>query len=396
MPKYHALDTAVKLYVWDPQQPINTSNTLSNDGQALISNGQQRDVSSVPFSIFDGVPAPTKSPPADPAFGYDVDVVSEEYFEGQEGVDFLCHDMPFFLVNAGKELFEPPQLSFGHSGSISQENDALMLDQHCGNSTLSSFVSTSLENAIEAPADGAHDVDAESNLSDISSSLFTPRIESSPGPEARGTIVDDEPSKSSKARMMLAISILKLEIAGAKPQSKRELHLEEYEARKKGPRQFISKPITGPKPIKISVDLSKKSFAPSLFNNQAQEVCINIFYNGELTHSRVVRAAMKEDDKHLIFSGRRVEALLEVPWVVRPNWQSSDGYSKVTTSGFEDRWNRVNQLLFGEADEWRRYGKHRSPMGEYLEELSKKAIPESVKNLERGAGNKMGIIDVSV
>ena len=197
--------------------------------------------------------------------------------------------------------------------------------------------------------------------------------------------------------MIIVTSVLILDKAGARPpQSKRAVELAKLESIRRGPHQFVSKPITCPKPIKIGVDLSKKSFAPSVFNNQAQELCINVFYNGEMTHSRVVRAAVKGDDKYLIFSGRRVDALLEAPWMVRPHSQSSDGYRSGMASVFEDRWNKVNQLLLVEAEEWGRYGERRSPMGEYLEELSKRPIPESAKDLAGGAGGRVGIIDVSL
>jgi hypothetical protein len=62
------------------------------------------------------------------------------------------------------------------------------------------------------------------------------------------------------------------------------------------------------------------------------------------------------------------------------------------TLGFEERWNKTNRMLLAEADEWGQYGIFRSPMGEYLEELSKRPIPESARNLRDGDG--AGIIDV--
>jgi hypothetical protein len=66
------------------------------------------------------------------------------------------------------------------------------------------------------------------------------------------------------------------------------------------------------------------------------------------------------------------------------------------SSSFKDRWDQVNQLLLKEADLWGRTGKYdmfRAPVGEYLAELSKKPIPESINGKERTAC-KAGIIDV--
>lgn len=76
MPTYHIHDTAVKLYVWDPHQ--------SSSNVEIEQSG---------------------SAPLDPACGRNVELLKEEYFQGQEGVDFLGCDMPFYLVNAGRDLF---------------------------------------------------------------------------------------------------------------------------------------------------------------------------------------------------------------------------------------------------------------------------------------------------
>jgi hypothetical protein len=79
MPTYGIHDTTVKLYVWDPHQPAEQVG---------------------------------RTTPIDPACGRAGEPLKEEYFNGQEGVDFLGYDIPFFLVNAGRELFfETPQAS---------------------------------------------------------------------------------------------------------------------------------------------------------------------------------------------------------------------------------------------------------------------------------------------
>src|SRR6266487_798072 len=61
----------------------------------------------------------------DPAEGYSIDILKEEHVEGHEGVDFLGDNMPFFLVNAGRDLFfEPRQPVVEYNPRDEQENDA--------------------------------------------------------------------------------------------------------------------------------------------------------------------------------------------------------------------------------------------------------------------------------
>lgn len=102
------------------------------------------------------------------------------------------------------------------------------------------------------------------------------------------------------------------------------------------------------------------------------------------------------DEKCQYYSGRRIDSFIEVPWVVQP--QSSIEDDSILTKGgqslkLDERWKKINQMLLAEADEWGRYGRFRSPMGEYLEELSKRAAPEFTKS-ERIGGARAGIIDV--
>ena len=163
--------------------------------------------------------------------------------------------------------------------------------------------------------------------------------------------------------------------------------------------QAVIKPITSPKPLAITVDLSRKSFMPSLLTNQRQELCITVYYNGELTQSRLLRAntfgsnlGPVNDEKCQFYSGRRIDSFIEIPWIVRPYPMSISQEAEIKALGFQERWNRVNKMLMAEADEWGRYGRLRSPMGEYLEEISKRGVPEGARNLSNESG--AGIIDV--
>jgi hypothetical protein len=116
MPTYGIHDTAVKLYMWNPHQPAEQVG---------------------------------RKTPIDPACGRAGEPLKEEYFNDQEGVDFLGFDMPFFLVNAGRELFfKTPQAS-------SAITEAELIHGE----------------GVQPPADESDD-DADSSLSTISSSMF--------------------------------------------------------------------------------------------------------------------------------------------------------------------------------------------------------------------------------
>jgi hypothetical protein len=166
---------------------------------------------------------------------------------------------------------------------------------------------------------------------------------------------------------------------------------------------IVSKPITTAIPVMVELSLSKNSFMESIITNDAQDICVNVFFNGQFASSRVFRSHTAElfttEQKDQFFGGRRIDTNLEVPWVILPvtNDDTSPSEKSHESSSFEDRWDKVNQLLLQEAHEWGRAGKYkmfRSPVGEYLSELSKKPVPQNMKN---GAtvGRQGGIIDVS-
>lgn len=165
----------------------------------------------------------------------------------------------------------------------------------------------------------------------------------------------------------------------------------------------MSKPITSPKPIKLQVDLSNKSFMHSLITNIPEDVSVNVFYNGEFVSSRVFRwntfnSGQKSEGGHPTVSGRRIGTTLEVPWIIKPVSQEvPTSFVSPTMSAAEVTWGKINQNLLVEADEWGRDGKFdmfRNPVGEYLECLSKLSIPKKAWPLS-GSSPNIGVIDVS-
>lgn len=150
MPTYHIHDTTVKLYVWDPLHPVEDPKTQE----------------------------PLWPYPSDAARRYDVEPLREEYFEGQEGVDFLGSSTPFFLIKAGRDLFYESRQTSGDITEAEPPEDRgtaerLLVeeDQKCNLPPLL------LPTVVKPFTDGADDTDGDSGLSSISSSMFA---ESSP------------------------------------------------------------------------------------------------------------------------------------------------------------------------------------------------------------------------
>jgi hypothetical protein len=181
-------------------------------------------------------------------------------------------------------------------------------------------------------------------------------------------------------------------------------------------KQVWESPIGLPIPLKLQFEYHRETFQRSINELQTelrqrprknlealnkdpgkhQDICINIFYNGELTHSRILvhkdALGSHGTDGRVDFSGRRIHRDLEVPWAIL----QVEKNAPITDSSFEERWNEVNQMLSTEAEEWGRAGKtklFRSPMGEYLEAMSKLPMPEGARKWNE-RGGRAGIIDV--
>ncbi len=301
--------------------------------------------------------------PADPAFGRAVESLEEEYFDGQSGVDFLGSDMPFFLVHAGKDLFSKAE-------EVSKPVPETVLDQV----------------QVQSPAEEVDD-DCDSTLSTVSSSRF-----------ANLSPVDTRKSATlinASGEFVLMHSICcDFGIDSAEKQRAGGWLNPKFKGE-----EIVPKPITNATPLKIQVELSRKSHLRSLCTNQRLDLCVSIFINGDFQNSRVLRIGTRTEENQT-FGGRRIDTYLEAPWVVLPMSGIDDPLPDkphCARLSFESRWGEVNQLLLKEADQWGRTGKYdmfRNPVGEYLAELSKKQVPETMKNKDRTTC-KAGIIDVS-
>ncbi|KAF1988647.1 hypothetical protein K402DRAFT_28529 [Aulographum hederae CBS 113979] len=157
-----------------------------------------------------------------------------------------------------------------------------------------------------------------------------------------------------------------------------------------------------PKALALQISLSRASFIKSAKpgNNRRQDIKIDVFFNGELSHSRYVAARVKEEDlKSVIFAGSRVEIMVERAWIICPKTQNPDGSlregKKGTMQTANERWRDFGDALRKEAD---RYGVdrrgERAPLGQYLMALADMKMPKAVDGMQIKGGPKFGIVDV--
>jgi hypothetical protein len=157
MPRYHTLGSAVVLCSWDPAfkaEKDYNRNELSNSSSKPSTAAHQ---AALP-------PKSTRLHTDGPAAGYLTEDIREEYFDGQEGVDFISNCMPFFLIHAGADLFAPPQSS--HKDHRSRQQTPQVVDDQAEQRSSASKNGTM---PINTPTEGS---ETESILSSISSTRF--------------------------------------------------------------------------------------------------------------------------------------------------------------------------------------------------------------------------------
>ncbi|MCJ1388544.1 hypothetical protein MMC18_001391 [Xylographa bjoerkii] len=174
-------------------------------------------------------------------------------------------------------------------------------------------------------------------------------------------------------------------------------------------RRFTSIQDLKPQALCLTVQLSKKSFLPNPYPHmkklRALDIKIDIYFNGELCTSCYVPERMRADSSIAEltqrFGGRRVDRLLERPWIIVPPGQNADGSlrehrrGKGDGTGASQRWKAVSHILKGEAE---RGGRNKwgdlSILGDYLESLAMLEMPKEVEDLQKSGGVRYGIIDV--
>lgn len=156
----------------------------------------------------------------------------------------------------------------------------------------------------------------------------------------------------------------------------------------------------GPRALYMSVHLSERSFLPDDHPQAAMfplptflDIKIDVYYNGELSESTFLRGSRRPEsgfvDLVQHFAGRRVDRLVEQPWVV-----SGKGGNPVQGSAAK-RWDDVAALLKTEAQQLPTgQGGELSVLGQYLTSLAETAMPPQVDSLQKPGEANMGIIDV--
>jgi hypothetical protein len=165
--------------------------------------------------------------------------------------------------------------------------------------------------------------------------------------------------------------------------------------------------VTVPKPIEVVVKLSDKSFLSPILGDEAgrYDICINVFYNGEFNASQVIKYntwAANESKSYMNFGGRRIETCHELPWMITTKSEdvhSSLGLIDLSPTNLTpvERWNKLTEMLLSEANEWGRDERgQRYPTGEYLELLSRKAMPSELNSSLVSTGSAFGVIDIVI
>lgn len=371
MPKYHAFDTSVSLCVWDPESTASSASSqrhLAYDTNSAVP-------ASDPMSTSKNKTISSRKS-FDPANGDMITKLAEDWFDEYEGMQIIGTSlpMPFYLVRAGKDIFKTEQAE--------------------ATSTSRSELTTN-GRADDTTAEAANEYDRVS-FGTPSSALSLPSI--SPlickagycnAPDAsHATSCASEPSGVNSSNAMqksAACGGTCAPIVTNAPLST----------------------ILAPKPFKVMVNLSKRSFMPSwgYESEKPQDICINIYLNGEFVHSRYVpervcreKAIMFKMDQH--YAGRRVDACLEVPFVIVPPAQNTDGSLRGGNKSQEtaaDRWNKINTALLADAECWGEdENGTQTVMRQYLETLSAVEMPTGMESLQRSGGKRMGVIDVVV
>lgn len=170
--------------------------------------------------------------------------------------------------------------------------------------------------------------------------------------------------------------------------------------------------VVKPYGLCLSVFLDPASFLPESPADGSNTVIYNdvrvdVFLNGEFCGSSFV--AKRHHGKayyfseHIVrFSGRRVDRMVEKPWVIVPEGQNANGTPREYQSegeypGAEPRWIAISEAL---QDEATRVGMDESGafslLGEYLTTLANLEMPPEVEGMQRAGGPKFGVIDVVV
>ncbi|UPX13160.1 uncharacterized protein EKO05_0003686 [Ascochyta rabiei] len=155
-----------------------------------------------------------------------------------------------------------------------------------------------------------------------------------------------------------------------------------------------------PQALSLHVKLSDKSFVSGL--SCKTHLKIEVFFNGQLStcslvHTNDIRSGAKS--LHQVFAGSRVDFLAERPWVILPPYTTADGgtrrFRKTITPS--ERWTQISDALRKESEgRGTNKGGQSPPSAEFLSALANMQMPETVKDMQKPGGRKLGVVDVVI
>jgi hypothetical protein len=325
----------------------------------------------------------------------------------------LNKEVPFFMMHAGAELYYPASAPTGaeraqalldriREGKVEQ----LAMRQSPERSAVTDPSSQS-QGSVEAlgknhsqPEDDRSHVSIRSELEPGAQSdvLETPEMskkkykKNKNSNETEPTFLDEHDFSSSKAALSPATIFSATSNHANQETTTPELNLI-------------------PQALGLVVTLTSKTFLRSFDNKEAkQDVKIDVFFNGDFVESTTVpsrwsgdRSKAGQGNMIQLISGKRIQRLVERPWVIVPSLQNPDGslrsvkHTKVVRAGPHERWEQIGAALLKEAEAqgFNSYGDC-TPLGSYLASLSKLEMPNTVQNLQKPGGLKFGVVDVIV
>ena len=333
----------------------------------------------------------------------EIPILTEEQWPSHLRFIGANQDMPFLMVQAGKDLFNP--ISSRRSSQVLSVSSTVE-QTHDGGSPQSSDTSFSSLTTLESTTE----VSPEDEISLlIPSDVQADGIKSQSPVQVAGGVQkpvvhseDRTKASSSESIALNTSSVITSPCQTKEPELRRS---SVPSARLVPDRRPTFCPEMKPQALCLTVQLSKKSFLRKR-KSKPLDVKIDIYFNGGLCASAYVPERMCSEsnvaDLTQRFAGRRIERLLERPWIIIPPGQTPAGTlrehkrsKKGGYSGALHRWTAINELLREEAE---KEGRNRwgdlSVLGDYLDSLSRLKMPKEVEDLQKAGGPKFGVLDV--
>lgn len=139
-----------------------------------------------------------------------------------------------------------------------------------------------------------------------------------------------------------------------------------------------------------------------------RDLKVDCYYNGNLVVSTFLPSRLRTELSGIrhSFSGRRIDQLIECPWVLVPPAQRANKQSpgKLHCFDFYDaeaeaemRWDQISQSISDEANRFQLDQRgRRPPSGMYLNSLAQVRMPPVVKDMQTPNGPKFGVVDVVI